>query len=108
MGNAGSSYGNFATAVKTGSYTLACQVARELPRIGLREALQLTLLAAEKDPDRYEQMARRWLVRFLEEKRPTLGLVQYVASGLDRLGLQGPAGFDEDAEARLREVAEKL
>jgi hypothetical protein len=31
-----------------------------------------------------------------------------VASDLDRLGLNEPPGFDEDAEAGLRQVAEKL
>jgi hypothetical protein len=109
MGNAGTAYGNFRTAIKTGSYVLACQVASELPRVGLSEALQLTMLAAKKDPERYERMARRWLVRFITEKRPTLGLIRYVASDLDQLGLQGPAGFvDNEAEARLRQVAEKL
>lgn len=109
MGNAGSVYGNFRTAIRTGSYTLACQVARELPRVGLREALQLTLLAAEKDPDRYERMARRWMARFLEEKQPTLQLTQWVAEDLRKLGeSELPEVFKADSMARLREVAAKL
>lgn len=46
--------------------------ARELQVVPLDAALDLTLLAAEKDPDRYEAMAVRWVQRLIEERRPSL------------------------------------
>jgi hypothetical protein len=38
---------------------MAKQAARELPRIGLDDALALTLMGFTKEPERYERMARR-------------------------------------------------
>jgi len=112
MGNAGryafSPLAYFHHALERGRYHEALPRAFEVPRLSLKDALLLTILAARHDQDRYERMAQRWLVRFISEKRPTLGLIQYVASDLDRLGLNEPPGCDEDAEARLRKVAEKL
>ncbi len=35
----------------TGSYGLAVNLARELPHVDLADAIRLTALAAEKDPD---------------------------------------------------------
>jgi len=40
---------------------------RELGRISLAEALELTILIARKDPPRYPRVAARWLQRLLEE-----------------------------------------
>jgi hypothetical protein len=109
VGTAGSQYGELRTALRTDSYRLACQVAKGLPRVDLRDALQLTMLAASKDPDRYEALARRWLARFLEEKRPTLQLVKWVAGDLESIGApECPAFVREDAEARLLEIVKRL
>jgi hypothetical protein len=41
--------------------------AKELPRLGLEDALELTLLIARKDPRRHPRVAARWLLRYLEE-----------------------------------------
>jgi hypothetical protein len=41
--------------------------AKELPRLGLADALELTLLIARKDPRRHPRVAARWLLRYLEE-----------------------------------------
>jgi hypothetical protein len=65
-------YGEFQTALRTGSFSVACNVARSLPRVTLSDALRLTLLAARKAPDRYPDMARRWLARLAVERSPTL------------------------------------
>lgn len=72
MGTAGTRYGEFQTALRTGSFDLACEVARDLQRITLGDALGLTLLAARKRPERFEEMARRWLARLLVERNPSL------------------------------------
>ncbi len=94
MGTAGSRYGEFQTALRTGSFNLALNVAKDLPRLTLADALRLTLLAARAKPDRYEEMARRWLARLTVERQPSLDQLAWVAALLsvapkadrDRLG----------------------
>lgn len=51
---------------------MARMLAREVPRIGLEDAAELTLLAADAEPACFQLMARRWLVRLLEEQKPQL------------------------------------
>jgi hypothetical protein len=41
--------------------------AKEIGQISLREALELTVLIARKEPHRHPRVAARWLVRYLEE-----------------------------------------
>src|ERR1041384_3365631 len=108
MGTAGHRTGELRTALRTRSFNMALQIARELRPVSLRDGLDLTLLAAHKDPDRYERMARRWLERFLREARPTLQLSAWVSEDLAKLGEKElPEVFKADAESRLREVAGK-
>jgi hypothetical protein len=45
----------------------AVAAARELPQLSLSDALDLTMLAARKDPRRHPRVAARWLLRYLEE-----------------------------------------
>ena len=68
MGNAGTDYGRFRTALNTGSYGLARNIALDLPHVDLRDAIRLTVLAVEKDPDAYDALALRCLVRLIEER----------------------------------------
>jgi hypothetical protein len=86
MGEAGSSYGEFQTALRNGSFELALDLARSLPRISLADALRLTLLAARKEPTRYPEMARRWLVRVLVEQRPSLDELAWASALLSIAG----------------------
>jgi hypothetical protein len=44
----------------------AVAAARELPRLSLLDALELTMLIA-RNPARYSRVAARWLQRLLEE-----------------------------------------
>jgi hypothetical protein len=46
---------------------MAESTARELGRISLEEALALTALVAEQDPERRSRYAVRWLRRLLDE-----------------------------------------
>jgi hypothetical protein len=47
---------------------LAAEAAvKELPQISLRDALELTVLIARKEPRRHPRVAVRWLLRYLEE-----------------------------------------
>jgi hypothetical protein len=42
--------------------------AKELPRLRLADALELTLLIARKSPRRHPRVAARWLLRYLKEE----------------------------------------
>jgi len=43
--------------------------ATEIQVVGLVEALELTLLIADRDPAKYERTALRWHVRFVYESK---------------------------------------
>jgi hypothetical protein len=60
-------------------------MARELVRISLAEALELTILIARKEPRRLPRVAVRWLERYLEERDTTLGQVALVVGALSAL-----------------------
>ena len=59
-------------ALRVGNLTVAEGLARELGRISLAEALELTALVGQKDPRRHPRVAARWLQRYLEDFEPTL------------------------------------
>jgi hypothetical protein len=65
-----------------GEYASACAAARSLAVVPLDAALDLTMLAAEKAPDRFEEMARRWVVRFITETEPALAEISVVIGSL--------------------------
>jgi hypothetical protein len=57
--------------------------AREIGRVTIAEALELTALVARKQPDRYGRFAARWLSLYLEEhERATLEDVALLVSKL--------------------------
>jgi hypothetical protein len=57
----------FRRALDRGNVTEALSAASGLQFVSLAEALELTLLLAEKEPEKYERAAARWHVRFLQE-----------------------------------------
>jgi selenocysteine lyase/cysteine desulfurase len=57
----------FRRALDRGNVTEALSAASELQFVGLAEALELTLLLADKEPEKYNRAAARWHVRFLQE-----------------------------------------
>ena len=57
----------FRGALDRGNVTEALSAAFELQFVSLAEALELTLLLAEREPDKYERAAARWHVRFAQE-----------------------------------------
>ena len=65
----GSAYMRFRRALDRGNVTEALSAASELDFVGLSEALELTLLLAEGDPERYDRAALRWHVRFAQETK---------------------------------------
>jgi hypothetical protein len=57
----------FRRALDRGNVTEALSSAAELEHVGLAEALELTLLLADRDPGKYERAALRWHARFVRE-----------------------------------------
>ena len=57
----------FRRALDRANVTEALSAASELSFVGLAEALELTLLLADKEPEKYERAAARWHGRFLQE-----------------------------------------
>jgi len=65
---------------------LAELTAREIGRVTIAEALELTALLARKQPDRYRRFAARWLCLYLEEhEQATLEDVELLVSNLRSL-----------------------
>jgi hypothetical protein len=78
--------------------------AKELPRLGLADALELTLLIARKEPRRHPRVAARWLLRYLEEDdEATIDELAFAASCLVALTSNS---YPEAAQA-LRDMTEK-
>ena len=69
MGNAGSPFALFRRALATGNLTIAVSAAHELPRLDLADALALTLLYRDQEPNRFERALVRWHGRFCCEVR---------------------------------------
>jgi hypothetical protein len=59
----------FRRALDRGNVTEALSSAAELDFVGLAEALELTLLLADEDLEKYNRAALRWHVRFVEETK---------------------------------------
>jgi hypothetical protein len=63
----GSAYMRFRRALDRGNVTEALSAASELQFVSLAEALELTLLLAGREPEKYERAAARWHLRFAQE-----------------------------------------
>jgi hypothetical protein len=73
VSDAGSAYNRFQRALGTGNLTLIRAAAAELPVVRLDDALQVCVLLRDREPDRYERAAVRWIGRFCAE-RPDVSL----------------------------------
>ena len=63
----GSAYMRFRRALDRGNVTEALSAASEIQFVRLAEALELTLLLADEEPDKFGRAAGRWTARFLQE-----------------------------------------
>jgi hypothetical protein len=63
-----SAYHRFRRALDRGNVTEALSAASEIQVVGLVEALELTLLLADREPLKYERAALRWHARFVREE----------------------------------------
>ena len=68
MTSQGSAYARFRRALATGNLTLIRSAAAELPQIRLDDALHVCVLLRDREPQRYEAAAVRWIGRFCVEK----------------------------------------
>lgn len=94
----------FRRAIDRGILVLADATARELGRLTLVDALDLTALIALEDPRRHRRAAGRWLQRYMTETAaPTLDEAALVVAHLARLG--GPS--HAEALVSLRAMAER-
>ena|SRR5205823_13923469 len=92
----GSAYVRFRRALETGNELLVLATARELPSVGLKDALRICLVLRDGDPNRYERAAVRWLGRLaLEARGITIHALRLAADALDALP-------DQQSEAMRR------
>jgi predicted transport protein len=68
VSSSGSPYSRFRRALGTGNLTLIRAAAAELPQIRLDDALQVCVLLRDREPERYEAAAVRWIGRFCVER----------------------------------------
>ena len=59
----------FRRALDLRNVTEALAAAAELQFVGLAEALELTLLLADKEPEKFDRAAVRWHVRFVYDSK---------------------------------------
>jgi hypothetical protein len=84
---------------------LAEVTAREIGRVTIAEALELTALVAREQPPRYGRFAARWLCLYLEEhEEATLEHVELLVSNLQSLATRKDHAA---ALAILRKVARR-
>jgi hypothetical protein len=82
---------------------LAEVTAREIGRVTIAEALELTALVARKQPHRYGRFAARWLCLYLEEHEKTT--LEHVAVLVSNLGSLTTPRDHASALAILRKAA---
>jgi hypothetical protein len=81
----------------------AVAAARELPKLSLDDALELTMLIARKDSRRHPRVAARWLQRLLEED-PDVTIEEAALAAACLVALPG-ASYREAAQT-LKAMAE--
>ncbi|MCW2996444.1 MAG: hypothetical protein JWQ18_3939 [Conexibacter sp.] len=64
----GSAYARFQRALRTGNPTFIRSAAAELPVVRLDDALQVCVLLRDREPERYERAAVRWIGRYCVER----------------------------------------
>jgi hypothetical protein len=74
----GSAYGRFRRALDRGNLAEALSAASEVGFVGLAEALELTLLLADKEPEKYDRAAVRWHLRFVQDSKNVLALLSAI------------------------------
>lgn len=86
-------------AIDRDNLTMASAIARDFAKetgrpIPLDTAAKLLRLRATKDPDKYDDWARHWLVRWLSEKQPSAEQAAEMSSWVADLPVE-PHALDE-------------
>jgi hypothetical protein len=68
VSSAGSPYARFRRALRTGNLDVIRAAAAELPTVRLDDALEVCVLLRDREPERYERAAVRWIARFCVER----------------------------------------
>jgi len=95
-------------ALERGYLPSAWMAAHERSYVTLDQALLLTMLMARDEVPRYPPVARRFLIRFIREAKPTLEQVKRVADGLDVLGTPEAGVQAIEARKALADLARQL
>jgi hypothetical protein len=104
MTSDGTAYTRFRRSIEVRSVSQAEMAIREMPRVGLLDALDFCTLLAADAPNRYEPAARRWLSLLLAEcESLTLDDVQLAVACLRSL----PAGDIDPIRDTLRALVER-
>ena len=75
----GSAYARFRRALATGNLNVIRAAAAELPAVRLDDALEVCVLLRDREPERYDRAAVRWIARFCVE-RPQASLAEVQAA----------------------------
>ena len=88
-------FGAFRASFEKWRPWLAWAYATSLSHVSLEDALQLTLLAIKKDAHRFDAMAKRCIVRLIEERSVTFHEVEWAIQRLrdETEGLDGRTGL---------------
>jgi hypothetical protein len=81
----GRAYSRFQRALATGNLQVIEAAARELPRIGLDDALLILSLLADSGDPRFDRAAARWIGRLLIETPAGLRDARYALVLVERL-----------------------
>lgn len=104
MTSQGSAHGRFSRAIRERNLFMAELAARELRSLALNDALDLCVLIAEMQPERFERAAVRWHGRLeVEAQLLTLTESQLALAALGALG-----GGDKGAEEILRRLLRRV
>ena len=86
MTSQGSPYARFRRALSTGNLFLVRAAARELPTVGLDDALAVCVLVARQDPGQLERAALRWVARYcLELPEATIARARAALGAFERM-----------------------
>jgi hypothetical protein len=99
-----SDYQLLGKALRRGCYREAFAAATRLPLISLHDALELTILARQQDPGRFDAMARRLLVRLAVETMPPVDGLARAADALAAL----PDNPGDESVDRLKHAVWEL
>jgi hypothetical protein len=81
----GRAYSRFQRALATGNLELVEAAARELPWIGLDDALLILALLADRGDPRFDRAAARWIGRLLIETPAGLSEARFALALVERL-----------------------